>query len=76
MTFTKAVELRDAGKLKDGDIIKWQGIWNSDAKCWDGGYLYILKNGGFYGQSIHGVRNRKAAIAKYRAGLDKPGKIM
>lgn len=48
------------------NVVKWRGSWNSDAKCIDGGYLFLRQSDGTsIGRSVSGVSNRAQAIEKY-----------
>lgn len=49
-------------------VVKWQGSWNSDAKCWSGGYLFFRTGpNNLTGYSVKDVKNRSEAIKKYYA---------
>ena len=69
MTITKAFKLLKTGQIKNGDIVKWQGLKDTDTGLADGGYLYAIENGGIVGKQIRLARNRKEAIIKYREQL-------
>jgi len=63
---SQALKALDAGELRNGDVIKWQGVKNSETKQTDGGWLYVVEGGKIIGRQIHGVSTRKQAIEKYR----------
>ncbi len=57
----------EINKIKKGDIVKWQGIRNSDTGQIENGYLWFAKNDGGterVGKYIKG-KNRSEAIKNY-----------
>lgn len=66
MTIAKAIQLEREGKLKEGEIIKWEGCYNSDTKQTEGGHLWVFEGGHIIGKSIQTAKNRKEAIALYK----------
>lgn len=60
--------LEEGLKIKKGDIVKWQGIRNSDTGNIENGYLYFATiDGGSerVGKSVKG-RNRSEAIKNWK----------
>lgn len=47
-------------------IYKWEGSYNGDARCWNGGYLYFTTSDPqqMTGKAIRDVTNRSQAIKK------------